>query len=233
MEKVNLSEKIQLVKENIAEAQKKSYDPEQEIHMIAVTKTIPTEVIQNAIHHGIVNLGENKVQELVTKFEAIGMESQWHMIGHLQRNKVKYIVDKVSLIHSLDSVSLAKEINKKAGENNRKMEVLIQVNVSGEESKYGVDPASVYHFIEQLEPMKWVDIKGLMTMAPFTSNKQVTRDCFKRLFELKEKLEADKFEHAEMKYLSMGMSNDYKIAVEEGSNMVRIGSAIFGNRNYD
>ncbi len=230
---MSLKENIRMVKENIDEARKKSFDPQREIHIIAVTKTIPVEVIRSAIESGLMSLGENKVQELLSKYEEIGTEPQWHMIGHLQRNKVKYIVDKVSLIHSLDSLSLAREINKRAGEDRLKMEVLIQVNVSGEESKYGLDPLSAYHLIDEMESMDWVRVKGLMTMAPFTANQKVTRDCFKRLFELKEQIAAKKYGHAEMKYLSMGMSNDYQAAIEEGSNMVRIGSAIFGNRNYD
>jgi len=230
---VSPEKNIRMVKANIDEALKSSYDPQREIHIVAVTKTIPVEIIRSALEAGLKNLGENKAQELMSKYDEIGTDAQWHMIGHLQRNKVKYIIDKVSLIHSLDSLSLAKEINKRAGGDKRKMEVLIQVNVSGEESKYGMDPSSAHHLIDEMESMEWVQIKGLMTMAPFTANQQVTRDCFKRLYELKEKIATKKYEHVEMKYLSMGMSNDYQEAIEEGSNMVRIGSAIFGNRNYD
>ncbi|RQD66928.1 MAG: YggS family pyridoxal phosphate-dependent enzyme [Tindallia sp. MSAO_Bac2] len=230
---MNIADNLNIVENKIQEALQKSGDPDRDVHIIAVTKTISTETIRCAMKSGLTNLGENKVQELVSKYEQIGSGPNWHMIGHLQRNKVKYIVDKVSLIHSMDSLSLAEEINKKAGKVKRDIDVLVQVNVSGEESKFGVDPESALDLIESMETMQWVRIKGLMTMAPFTANQQVTRDCFKRLFELREKIWSMNFNNAEMKYLSMGMSNDYQTAVEEGSNMVRIGSAIFGNRNYD
>ncbi|SFI16222.1 hypothetical protein SAMN05192551_107105 [Tindallia magadiensis] len=230
---MSISTNITVLKKRIQEALQKSADPSKKVQIIGVTKTIKPEKIQEAMDLGMNHLGENKVQELLTKYEAIGPAPQWHMIGHLQRNKVKYIVDKVSLIHSLDSLSLAEEINKRASKTNRTIDVLIQVNVSGEESKFGVEPNEAVSLAKQIESMNCVRIKGLMTMAPFTANTTITRDCFKRLFELNEKMKELKLAHAHMEYLSMGMSNDYDIALEEGSNMIRIGSAIFGNRKYD
>ena len=230
---MDLHRNIQHVNRLINEALQKSVNPERSVKLIAVTNTVPTELIRKAAESGLTDFGENKVQELVSKYQELDSHIQWHMIGHLQRNKVKYIVDKVSLIHSLDSYSLAKEIEKRASASNQIIDCLIQVNVSGEKSKYGIDSTKTMELIQNLEPFKHIKIKGLMTMAPLTANQAVARDCFKKLYELQQEVIQRNYAEIDMEYLSMGMSNDFQAAIEEGSNMIRIGSAIFGERDYD
>lgn len=204
----------------------------QDIQLIAVTKTVEPEVIEEAISFGVTDVGENKVQELVRKYEIIGEKVKWHMIGHLQKNKVKYIIDKVTLIHSLDSYDLAVEINKRAQKIQKVIHCLLQVNISGEESKYGIDPNEAEELLHKISKLKNVKIMGLMTMAPYTEEPEEVRKFFKMLKELSLDISRKNIENIDMTYLSMGMSNDFEIAVEEGANLIRIGSKIFGERNY-
>lgn len=212
-------------------ARKVNRTPE-DIQIIAVTKTVSIELMREAIQLGIMNLGENRVQELIEKFETIKDQVKWHMIGHLQKNKVKYIVDKVELIHSLDSYELALEINRRAGDIGRRIHCLVQVNVSGEKTKYGIKPDEVLTLLQKIEELEFVKVYGLMTIAPYTEDKEDTRKYFKQLKSLFDYISTLKFKNSSMVYLSMGMSNDYDIAIEEGANLIRVGSAIFGERNY-
>jgi PLP dependent protein len=229
---MRIADNIQKVQLRIQEALQKSDNPSKKVDLIAVTKTVPVSRIQEAVSEGITQIGENKVQEILAKFDEIDKQVKWHMIGHLQRNKVKYIIDKVSLIHSVDSISLLQEINGRAESNHAVMQCLLQVNVSGETSKYGVDPSGIDHILQAIEGMQSAKIVGLMTMAPYFDNPEKSRDCFKRLHEIYRELKARELQQVEMEILSMGMSNDFEIAVQEGSTMVRIGSALFGERDY-
>ena len=223
---------LQLIKEKIKQSAIKSNRSVEEIQIIAVTKTVEIELIQDAIDAGITDVGENRVQELTRKYDVLRDKVKWHLIGHLQKNKVKYIVDKVELIHSLDSYDLALEINRRAGDINRIINCLVQVNVSEEESKYGISPDEVNRFFESIEDLKYVHVVGLMTIAPYTEEKEETRIYFKKLKDIYNNVAKLGFKNTSMKYLSMGMSNDFEVAIEEGANLVRIGSAIFGEREY-
>lgn len=207
-------------------------DPDS-ITIIAVTKTIDPDRINYAIGCGIQNIGENKVQEIMAKYENIKKNVNWHLIGHLQTNKVKYIIDKAALIHSVDSISLAQEISRRAEKAGIVKDVLVQVNVAQEETKYGIEYSEIDSFIEQLSQMSGIKVKGLMTIAPYYEDAELARPVFRQLREKYDILAKADIHNVEMKYLSMGMTNDYKLAIEEGSNMVRIGTGIFGARNYN
>ncbi|MDT3700295.1 MAG: YggS family pyridoxal phosphate-dependent enzyme [Thermincola sp.] len=201
-----------------------------EITVVAVTKTVPVARIEEAVEAGLKVLGENRVQELTAKYPDLpGVE--WHMIGHLQSNKVKYIVDKISLLHSLDSIALAEEIDKRLTRLGRPMDVLVQVNIADESTKSGIKPAETEHFIDKIRCLPGIKVRGLMTIGPYAAGEQEIRGVFRHLRLLAERVKALDFPEVEMKHLSMGMSNDYKIAVEEGATLVRLGSTIFGQRN--
>lgn len=223
---------MQFIREDIENILIKSGRPSDDVELIAVTKTVGTEIIKESIDLGIKNIGENRVQELERKMDEIGNKVNYHMIGHLQSNKVKYIIDRVHLIHSLDRISLAKELDKRSSTNNSIANVLIQVNVAEEESKFGLKVSEVLPFIEKVLEFENIRIKGLMTIAPYTDDEILLRNIFRTMFKLKEDIVGRKYDNLTMDYLSMGMTNDYKIAIEEGSNMVRVGSGIFGKRNY-
>lgn len=224
-----IKQNLQEIRQRIGEA-----NPDgKKIEIVGVTKTHDVSVIQAALKAGIENIGENKVQEFLDKYEETNLshpEIKWHMIGHLQRNKVKYVVGKAALIHSLDSIRLAKEINKRGMKEEIAVNTLLQVNVAKEDSKFGLFLEEASSFIKEIEGFKGLKIQGLMTMAPYYDNAEKTRDCFKRLKELFEELKELPQDNIEMKYLSMGMTNDYEVAVEEGSNMVRLGRTLFGKR---
>ncbi|MBU5293372.1 YggS family pyridoxal phosphate-dependent enzyme [Anaerosalibacter bizertensis] len=229
---MNIKENLLKVQENIENALIRSGRKNENIDIIAVTKTVDVDIINESINLGINNIGENKVQEIQKKYDNINDDVNWHMIGHLQSNKVKYIIDKVNLIHSLDRLSLAKEINKRAKAKDIVKDVLIQVNISEEKSKFGLKKEEVVPFIEKILEMENIRVKGLMTMAPHVENPEEIRYVFRDLRNLGYKIENRNYENIEMKYLSMGMSNDYEVAIEEGSNMVRLGTALFGKRIY-
>lgn len=207
-------------------------DPES-ITVIAVTKTIDPDRINYAVNCGIQNIGENKVQEVMAKYENIEGNVSWHLIGHLQTNKVKYIIDKVALIHSVDSIGLAEEIGRRASKAGMVKSVLVQVNVAQEDTKFGIDYKDTESFVKQLSQLEGIRVKGLMTIAPYSDDIELIRPVFRRLKEMYDALAAANINNIEMEYLSMGMTNDYKVAIEEGSNMVRIGTGIFGARNYN
>jgi len=227
----NIKSNVETVRKKIAEAAVKSGRKPEDINIVAVTKTKGIEVINEAIKEGIQDLGENRVQELLEKYDNIDNRCRWHLIGHLQTNKVKYIIDKVSLIHSLDRLELAKEIQKRAERADRVMDVLVQVNVAGEESKFGISPSEVREFLLKVREYKNLKVRGLMTIAPFAENPEDIRWVFRDLNKIFIDIKHENIDNICMDYLSMGMSNDYEIAVEEGSNMVRIGTSIFGKRD--
>jgi len=221
-------ENLREVRERVVAAALRGNRNPGEISIIAVTKNQTIDTIKEGIQAGINIIGENRVQELIDKYQVIGNQVQWHLIGHLQTNKVKYIVDKVQLIHSLDSLGLAEEIEKRAAQASTIVNVLIQVNVSGEESKFGIEPSEVLVFTEEISKrFERVKVKGLMTIAPFVEDPEETRPFFRQLRQLSEQVNAAGIPGVDMDYLSMGMTNDFEIAVEEGANLVRIGRAIF------
>ncbi len=179
---------------------------------------------------GITDIGENRVQELCSKYEILDNSCNWHLIGHLQTNKVKYVIDKVRLIHSVDSIKLAREIDRQAAKAGKTVDVLIQVNVANEEMKYGIAPEEVYDFLTEASGLGNIKVKGLMTIAPFAQDMGDIRPIFRRMRKIYIDMRNENIDNISMEFLSMGMSNDFETAIEEGSNMVRIGTAIFSKR---
>lgn len=228
---MDISNRIHEVRRCILDAAKRAGRDEKEITLVAVSKTQPAEVLVGAYNQGIKIFGENKVQELIEKYPALENVS-WHLVGHLQKNKVKYIVDKVSLIHSLDSVELAEEINKRAKAFGKAVNVLIQINIGKEETKSGIYEEDLEDFTEKLSEYDGIRILGIMAIPPASENPEDSRKYFRRMRELFEKLKDKKHDNFDIKYLSMGMTNDFEIAIEEGANIVRVGTGIFGERNY-
>jgi pyridoxal phosphate enzyme (YggS family) len=223
---MNVSENLEVIQNQIAEACLKTNRNPEEVKVIAVTKYVSAERAQEAIGAGVVNLGENRAEGLLEKLDQLMDKPVWHFIGSLQTRKVKNIIEHVTYIHSLDRLTLAAEIEKRASS---KVNCLIQVNASGEESKHGLKPEDVKGFISELAEFPNIVISGLMTMAPNTTDEQVIRACFKKLKQLQTDVQTMKLSYAPCSELSMGMSNDFQIAVEEGSTMVRIGTALVGN----
>lgn len=227
---MGICENIKEIQHNIKLAAEKSERKAEDILLLAVTKTVAPERIREALNCGIKSIGENKAQELVSKYEVLGKGLDYHFIGHLQSNKVKYIADKVSLIHSVDSFSLAEEINRQAIKLNKEIDILIEINIGGEISKSGIKPDETEELLSKISALKAVKVKGLMTIPPFSQNLNQTRQYFKRMFQLFIDIRGKKLDNVSMDFLSMGMSMDYTLAIEEGSNIVRIGSSIFGER---
>jgi pyridoxal phosphate enzyme (YggS family) len=221
---------VEQIMGRVEKAAQKSGRSAKDITVIGVTKTVEPERIENAINAGIVDLGENRVQELLEKYDKINNRCVWHLIGHLQTNKVKYIIDKVSLIHSLDRIELAREIQKRAEKAGRIMDVLVEVNIAEEESKFGIRKNETSEFMKELSKFGNIRVKGLMTIAPVAENTESVRYVFRELRKLLIDIKQENIDNIDMAYLSMGMSNDFEVAIEEGSNMVRIGTAIFGKR---
>lgn len=220
------------VKEEIKEACKRAGRDPKEVTLIAVSKTKPIEDLRAAYAAGARDFGENKVQELTGKIEEMPADIRWHMIGHLQRNKVKYIAGKVSMIHSVDSYRLAEEINIQAKKNNCTIPILIEVNYAKENSKFGIAPEETKELVQEISELENVKIKGLMTIAPFVEDPEENREIFRGMKELSVDIARENIDNVEMEVLSMGMTNDYIVAVEEGSTMVRVGTGIFGARDY-
>ena len=204
----------------------------EEVTLIAVSKTKPVQMLQEAYDLGNRIFGENKVQEIVDKYDALPADISWHMIGHLQRNKVKYIIDKVTLIHSVDSLRLAETIEKEAAKKGVTADILIEVNVAKEDTKYGVMPEDAARLVSQISVMPHIRIKGLMAIAPFVTNPEENRIYFQRLRNLAVDIGENKSDNVTMSVLSMGMTNDYEIAIEEGATMIRVGTGLFGARSY-
>ena len=227
-----LADKLNHVKENIREACDASGRSPEEVTLIAVSKTKPVEMLKEAYDAGARVFGENKVQEIMDKYDLMPSDVQWHMIGHLQRNKVKYIIDKVAMIHSVDSVRLAETIEKEAAKKDLCMPVLVEVNVAQEESKFGLSVEEVVPFLEEICSYRHIKVMGLMTIAPFVADPEENRAVFQKLKKLSVDIEAKNINNIVMSVLSIGMTNDYQVAVEEGATMVRVGTGIFGERNY-
>lgn len=227
-----IKENIELVEANINESIVKSGRNLSDVTLIAVSKTKPVSLIREAYDYGIRDFGENKVMELVDKYEELPKDIRWHMIGHLQTNKVKYIVDKAYLIHSVDSYHLAQTISKEAVKKGVTCSILIEVNVADEESKFGLKTEEVSDLVRDISLLPSINIKGLMTVAPFVTDSELNREVFKKLKQLSVDISMKNIDNVSMDILSMGMSGDYKVAVEEGASYIRVGTSIFGERNY-
>lgn len=228
---MSIRENLEEVERRIAEAAKRSGRRREDIMLVAVTKTHPSEMMNEAIELGVTDIGENKPQEVRDKFDDV-LPAKWHLIGHLQTNKVKYIIDKVCLIHSVDSVKLMDEIERQAQKHNLNMDILIQVNISGEETKSGVKKEEVEELLLHASQLRRVKVRGLMTIAPKTDNSITNILHFDNMRQLFIDIRRKKYDNVNMSYLSMGMSGDYETAIEHGANMVRVGNAIFGERHY-
>lgn len=220
------------VSQNIKETCKKCARDINDVTLVAVSKTKPVEMLQEAYNAGARDFGENKVQEIIDKYDKLPADIRWHMIGHLQTNKVKYIADKVYMIHSVESEKLALEINKQAIKAGRIIPVLIEVNIAGEDSKFGVEPNKCEQLIRAIHTLPGIAIKGLMAVPPFVEKAEDNRQYFKALKQLSVDIMQKNIDNVCMDFLSMGMSGDYMVAIEEGSNLVRVGTNIFGERNY-
>lgn len=228
------------IKENIAEIEKLKDEAArsvgrkgEDVLLVAVTKLHSPEEINEAIDAGIRDVAENKVQEILNKYDSVKPGVRWHLIGHLQTNKVKYIIDKVALIHSVDSLHLAKEIDKRAAQHGKTMDILIQVNSAEEESKFGIEPEETEELVSAiLAECPNVCIKGFMCIAPYSEDPEEVRPYFREVRELFDKYKEREGERLRMEFLSMGMSGDFEAAIKEGSNLIRVGTAIFGNRDY-
>ena len=232
MREGTIQENIKAVEDRIAaECQKAGRDPE-DVTLIAVSKTKPVEMLREAYEYGCRDFGENKVQELLDKYEEMPRDIRWHMIGHLQRNKVKYIVDKVYLIHSVDSLRLAEEISKEAVKKNVCMNILVEVNVANEETKFGTTCEEVKQLVQDIAKLPNICVKGLMTIAPFVENAEKNRPFFSNLKKISVDIMEENIDNITMENLSMGMTGDYTVAVSEGATYVRVGTGIFGVRQY-
>jgi len=227
-----IKENIKQVEENITDACKKANRNVEDVTLIAVSKTKPVSMLAEAYESGCRHFGENKVQELVEKYEVMPKDIKWHMIGHLQRNKVKYIVDKAYLIHSVDSLRLAEEISKEAVKKNVTANILVEVNVAEEETKFGTTSEAAAELIKEISMLPGIAIKGLMTIAPYVENAEENRQYFVKLRQLSVDIMHKNIDNVSMGVLSMGMTGDYQVAVEEGATYVRVGTGIFGERDY-
>lgn len=222
---MKVADNLTHIRKQISDACLKGNRTPDDVKLIAVTKYVSTERANEALEAGITHLGENRDDGLLAKWEVLGDKPTWHFIGTLQTRKVKNIIDKVEYIHSLDRISLAEEINKRA---NIKVKCLVQVNISQEESKHGLAEEQVLDFVKSLQPFENIVVSGLMTMAPYTEDEAILRECFRKLRKLRDEVQACQQEYAPCTELSMGMSNDFTIAIEEGATMVRIGTALVG-----
>lgn len=227
---ISVRENIQSVQDRIASTAQRVGRESDSITLIAISKTKPVSLIVEAIDAGITDIGENRVQEAKGKRSQVDRPVSWHLVGHLQTNKVKQALKIFDLIHSVDSIRLLAEIERQSCRLNRRTDVLVEVNTSGEESKYGLQPNEVLSFMESASEYSHVRLKGLMTVGEFMPNPEEVRPSFTLLRSLKETIDSQGYQNVEMEYLSMGMTNDFEVAIEEGANMVRIGSAIFGER---
>lgn len=227
-----LKENLANAEKNIEQACKNAGRNRNEVTLIAVSKTKPVEMLQEIYDENIRDFGENKVQELCSKMEQLPSDIRWHMIGHLQRNKVKYIVGKVELIHSVDTYRLAEEINIQAKKQNVIVPILVEVNIAHEESKFGISAEDAILLVEEISKLENIRIKGLMTIAPYVENPEDNRLYFRKIKQLSVDITNKNIDNVFMEILSMGMTGDYMVAIEEGATMVRVGTGIFGERNY-
>lgn len=233
MESSLIVQNLEEVEKKIEAACKRAGRTRSEVTLIAVSKTKPVEMIKTAYSQGIREFGENKVQELTSKFEALPKEINWHLIGHLQRNKVKYIVDKAVLIHSVDSLRLAEEISREAQKKQVCANILVQVNIAREDTKFGLFVEETPKTVEQMAKLPNIHVRGLMTIAPFVDNPEDNRIHFANLKKLSVDIRGKNIDNIDMSVLSMGMTGDYEVAIEEGATHVRVGTGIFGERCYN
>ncbi len=227
-----IAENIKHVQDNIKKACEKSGRSEETVRLIAVSKTKPVEMLMEAYQCGCRDFGENKVQELVDKYEKMPKDIRWHMIGHLQRNKVKYIIDKVYLIHSVDSLRLAEEISKEAVKKGINVSILVEVNVAMETSKYGAPVDEAVLLVQEIAKLPNIIVKGLMTVAPYVENSEDNRNVFAKLYQIYVDIIHKNIDNVFMEELSMGMTGDYEVAITEGATYIRVGTGIFGERQY-
>ena len=228
-----ITDNIDHVEKKIAEACERAGRPRESVQLIAVSKTKPVPDLMEALNYGHNVFGENKVQEIRDKVEAMGTDGiHWHMIGHLQANKVKYLIGVVDLIHSVDNDKLAAEIEKQAAKHDVVMDVLCEVNMAGEETKFGLKPEETMDFVKRISELPHLKVRGLMTIAPYTEDPESNRVYFRGLRELKDRINAEHIPGVDMDTLSMGMTGDYEVAIEEGATLVRVGTGIFGERHY-
>lgn len=228
-----LQKNLAEVEANIVAACERAGRSREEVTLIAVSKTKPVSMLQEVYDMGVRNFGENKVQEMCDKIEVLPHDIKWHMIGHLQTNKVKYIVGKTALIHSVDSLKLAEEIQKQAVKKDVYVPILVEVNIAGEESKFGISKEETMELVRQISSLDHLQIKGLMTIAPFVENAEDNRLYFRGIRQLSVDIANQNIDNVSMDILSMGMTGDYAVAIEEGATMVRVGTGIFGARNYN
>lgn len=228
-----LKENFQSVEARIQAACDRAGRSRKEVTLIAVSKTKPVEMLQTIYDAGSRDFGENKVQEMCDKIEQLSTDIRWHMIGHLQTNKVKYIVGRVSLIHSVDSLHLAQEIEKQAAKLDVIVPILIEVNIAEEESKFGIHKEETISLVREVATLPHIRIQGLMTIAPYVENPEDNRACFRGIKQLSVDIARENIDNVSMDCLSMGMTGDYEVAIEEGATMVRVGTGIFGERNYN
>lgn len=227
-----LIENLGQVEKRIEEACKKGKRKREEVTLIAVSKTKPVSMIETIYQAGVREFGENKVQELCEKYELMEKDIHWHMIGHLQRNKVRQVIEKVYLIHSVDSLRLAQQIEQEAAKLEKTVSILVEVNVAKEASKFGIMLEETENFLKEISAFKHISVQGLMTTAPFVENPEENRIYFRKLYQLSVDMKRKNIDNINMQFLSMGMTNDFEVAIEEGANIVRIGTGIFGERNY-
>lgn len=228
-----ISQSIEEIKKEMQKAALKSGRLLEDIKLVAVTKTRTIDEMRKAQELGLTNFGENKVQEIQNKYDEFDDTINWHLIGHLQRNKVKYIIDKVKLIHSVDSLRLAKIISLEAKKKDIIAQILIQVNIANEDTKFGLKANEVIPLLEEISRYNNLEVRGLMAMAPFTENPEENREYFSALKQLSVDIDKQKIDNIFMSELSMGMTNDYAVAIEEGSTIIRVGTGIFGSRDYN
>lgn len=225
---MTLQERIDDVQRRIAASCRKAGRNQSEVKLVAVSKMVEAGVIREAIDCGLHIFGENRVQEFLKKYDELGDMAEWHLIGHLQRNKARYLTGKVSLIHSLDRLALAELLDDLSADNGAPWQVLVQVNVSGEDTKFGISPEELPEFLDKVQDLRGIEVCGLMTMAPFEKDPEKTRPVFRQLRSLRDEMARLK-PRFDLRHLSMGMTNDFEIAVEEGATLVRIGSALFSD----
>lgn len=225
-----IKENLEEVREKIRQACQRSGRREEDVTLISVSKTKPVEMLKEAYEAGSRDFGENRVQEIMEKYGQMPEDVRWHMIGHLQKNKVRQVIDKAVLIHSVDTVELAEQIEKDAAKRDLTVDILLEVNVAEEESKFGFRTEEVEAAVMKIKEFPHVHIKGLMTIAPFVSNSEDNREVFKKLYQLHVDIRSKNIDNVNMSVLSMGMTGDYEVAVEEGATMIRVGTGIFGAR---
>ena len=227
-----IKENLKQVEENIQKACERAGRDRSEVTLVAVSKTKPISDLMEAYDAGIRVFGENKVQEMTSKWEEMPKDISWQMIGHLQRNKVKYLIPYVNLIHSVDSLRLAQEIDRLAQKNGKVIEILIEVNIAHEDTKFGIDEDELMNLVTEISKLGNINVKGLMTIAPYVSDPEENRDFFRQIKKLSVDIEQKNIDNISMSILSMGMTGDYMVAIEEGATMIRVGTGIFGERDY-